>query len=76
MISKEQVKKEIDNVDSQYLDVIYKIIKALGASTENPDRIQPSENWHRFIDATYGCLADDPIERGSQGNYELREAFE
>uniref|UniRef100_UPI004057B642 hypothetical protein n=1 Tax=Candidatus Electronema sp. TaxID=2698783 RepID=UPI004057B642 len=22
---------------------------------------------------TYGCLRDDPIERGDQGEYELRE---
>ena len=33
-------------------------------------------NWHAFIQETYGCLADAPIERGSQGEYELREKIE
>jgi hypothetical protein len=26
--------------------------------------------WHEFIDRTYGCLADDPIIRYPQGEYE------
>ena len=29
--------------------------------------------WHDFINKTYGCLADDPIERGSQGVFETRD---
>lgn len=32
-------------------------------------------NWEEFIQETYGCLKDDPIERGSQGEFELREAI-
>nr|MDZ8073242.1 hypothetical protein [Nostoc sp. DedQUE01] len=32
--------------------------------------------WHEFIDKTYGCLADDPIMRHPQGDYEQREAVE
>jgi len=30
----------------------------------------------KVIADTYGCLADDPIERGDQGQYEIREAME
>ncbi|MBD0388293.1 MAG: hypothetical protein ICV54_17755 [Nostoc sp. C3-bin3] len=32
--------------------------------------------WHEFIDKTYGCLADDPIMRHPQGEYEEREPIE
>ena len=32
--------------------------------------------WHDFIDKTYGCLADDPIERNPQGEYPIREELE
>ena len=32
--------------------------------------------WHDFINRTYGCLADDPIIRYPQGEYEEREAIE
>ena len=28
-----------------------------------------------FFEETAGCLADDPIERAPQGEYELREAI-
>jgi hypothetical protein len=32
--------------------------------------------WHDFINMTYGCLADDPIIRYPQGEYEEREAIQ
>jgi hypothetical protein len=32
--------------------------------------------WHDFINMTYGCLADDPITRYPQGEYEEREEIE
>ena len=81
MITRELVKKEIDNVHNQYLDILYKIIKVLETGGEAPADINPSntqtpEKWQRFIQSTYGCLADTPIERGAQGHYELREALE
>jgi hypothetical protein len=31
------------------------------------------EEWNLFIDKTAGSLADDPIERPSQGSYEQRD---
>lgn len=85
MITRELVKKEVDNVHSQYLGILYKIIKALETTSETSVGLQPDvdrlstqapEKWRHFIQSTYGCLADAPIERGTQGNYELREAFE
>ncbi|TVP57050.1 MAG: hypothetical protein EA343_23040 [Nodularia sp. (in: Bacteria)] len=35
-----------------------------------------SLEWQNFIDKTYGCLADDPLIRYPQGEYEEREPIE
>jgi len=40
---------------------------------DEPVTEQDTLNWHDFIKETYGCLADAPIERGPQGEYEIRE---
>jgi len=86
MITKELVKAEVDKVQDKYLEVLYRIIKALINSPElaviaPDDTIEAqtkteTSSWHNFIEQTYGCLADDPIERGEQGQYEVREAIE
>lgn len=83
MITKELVKAEIDRVQDKYLEVLYKIIKALvspidevtspKATTIITEKVEDLE-WHNFIEETYGCLVDAPIERGEQGQYEIREA--
>ena len=84
MITKELIKAEIDRVQDKYLEVLYKIIKALVSpidevtsqktTTVITKKIEDLE-WHNFIQETYGCLADAPIERGEQGQYEIREAI-
>lgn len=34
----------------------------------------PNKDWPPdFFEKTAGCLADDPIERAAQGDYEIRE---
>jgi hypothetical protein len=34
----------------------------------------PKNNWpDDFFQKTYGCLKDDPIERGNQGDFPIRE---
>lgn len=85
MITRDLVKSEIDKVQDKYLEILYKIIKALIAPTDliaiTPNAIDmptttKAKNWHQFIDDTYGCLADDPITRGNQGVYEIREVIE
>jgi len=78
MITRELVKAEIDKVQDKYLEILYRIIKAL---VSPPDLATvtsqgSNSNWHQFIEETYGCLADDPIERGEQGQYEVREKIE
>jgi len=72
MVTKELLKSEIDKVGDENLDVLYKIILSLEGSVDPED----SEGWSRFVAATYGSFADDPIERGEQGRYETRIPFE
>jgi hypothetical protein len=79
MITKELLKKEIDNVQDAYLFPLYKIIKTFeeldeftdpAAKTGNENK---KEEWKKFVEKFAGCLADTPIERGSQGKFELRK---
>ena len=69
----------IDNLKDEYLEILYRIIKALeipvSEGTEHLEIINKQSEWHNFIQETYGCLADAPIERGEQGKYEVREAI-
>ncbi len=86
MISKERLKREIDQVQDQYLDVLYRIIQVFEYSSEPEKHLygnvseitkpETEQEWLTFIEQTYGCLADDPIERGEQGEFEMREAIE
>lgn len=79
MVTRELVKAEIDKVQDSYLEILYRIIKAL-VSTPNTTTLSPetleTSNWCQFIKDTYGCLADAPIERGYQGQYEVREVVQ
>jgi len=84
MITKEKIKAEIDNLEDDHLEILYRIIKALetppGEVTEQTEAINKQSpkrqaKWHRFIQETYGCLSENPIERGDQGAYEAREAI-
>jgi len=82
MITRELVKAEVEKVQNDYLEVLYKIIKIFIAPKEDNGKIATSLarkddelDWHAFIAQTYGCLADDPIDRGDQGRYEIREAM-
>ena len=77
MITRELVKAEIDKVQEKYLEILYRIIQAL----ENPSDLEVetsqeiTSDWPQFIQGTYGSLADAPIERGEQGEYEICEAI-
>jgi len=85
MVTKERLKQEIDKVQDGYLDVLFHIIQAfeyapppnhhdavLSSSTSSDDTRQ---EWLAFVESTYGSLASDPIERGEQGRYEVREVM-
>ena len=84
MISRAILKSEIDKVKAEYLDLLYRIVKAFenGASKESTALTLESEDfrknldWQAFVDATYGCMADSEISRGDQGVSENREEIE
>ena len=79
MVTRNLIKEEIDKVQDSHLEILYRIVKALETPTDSENFIIPKEtnisNWGKFIESTYGCMADDPIYRGEQGQYETREAI-
>ncbi|MBN1999911.1 hypothetical protein JW935_20320 [candidate division KSB1 bacterium] len=84
MITKEDVKAEIENIKDEHLSILYKIIKIFESSAkerDNPNidlRNKDSEKrstWRKFIHETYGCLSNSPIDRGPQGTFEVREGI-
>jgi hypothetical protein len=68
-ITKEVLKAEIDRIEDKYLETVYRIIKTLETTPAAVEHIE----WQQFIETTYGSLQDTPIERGDQGEYEVRE---
>lgn len=77
MINKEQIKAEIDNIKDEYLVILYRIIKALEIPAEEQVKhFSKKSEWNEFIQETYGCLLDAPIERGDQEAYNIREEIE
>ncbi len=85
MISREVLKNEIDSVQEQYLAILYTIIKSFEAGTlplPLPQPVSPKnreygkKDWSQFIHKFAGCLSGDPIKRGNQGEFEIRERLE
>ena len=81
IVIKDLAKSEIKNLNDDYVLVLYKIIKALESLTSNDlskkvSKKDKSLEWHQFIKETYGCLASDPIERGDQAGYKMREEIQ
>ncbi|MCX6582191.1 MAG: hypothetical protein NT166_18630 [Candidatus Aminicenantes bacterium] len=80
MITKELLKREIDNVQDEYLTPLYKIIKTFeypddldNIEFEDEEDDHKKKDWLKFIDKFAGCLSDTPIERRDQGYFETRE---
>jgi hypothetical protein len=74
MITRDQIKAEIDKVGEEHLSALYQVVKALEGPGLPLD--QDQAGWSKFIASTYGSTAEAPIERGEQGGYEAREPFE
>lgn len=85
MITRERLKQKIDRVQDSYLDILFHIIQTFEYApplqrydTRFPSPISSDDTlaeWHAFVEKTYGILTSDPIERGEQGTYEVREAI-
>ncbi len=80
MITREKLKREINNLSDEHLETVYRVMKALEMSKTEIENLSPEGNtksrWHDFINDTYASLADAPMKRGEQGMHEHREAFE
>ena len=71
-ITKDVLKAEIDRVEDRYLEVLYRIIKALEGKSQVEFAVG---EWQQFLEATYGSTQNAPIERESQGIYEIRDSL-
>ncbi|MCI5150754.1 MAG: hypothetical protein D3916_15455 [Candidatus Electrothrix sp. MAN1_4] len=86
LVTRTLLKQEIDRVREEHLTALYNIIKVFelltgtifsdANGTADIAAESDESHWEKFVQQTYGCLRDDPIERGSQGEFELREAME
>ncbi len=67
MITREQIGAEPDAVEEKDPDILHRIIMALAGSPcpskPEAEALDETPEWRRFIEDTYGCLAEDPIER-------------
>lgn len=80
MVTRELIKHEIDQVQEEYLEFLYRVIRALGpfsepVLTETADE-SLAQPWAEFVNSTYGMFAEAPIERAEQGEFEVREVLE
>ena len=70
MTTRDQVRLEIDKVEEEYLDVLFRMIRSLETSAASDDS---ANSWKEFVASTYGSMAEAPIERGEQGEFEVRD---
>jgi len=75
-ITKDILKQEIDHIQDHYIDALYMVIKAFESPpVHNVPTHSPATGaqWDAFLDKFAGSCADAPLQRGSQGQYEVRE---
>jgi fatty acid-binding protein DegV len=75
MMTRALIKTKVDEVGNEYLDRLYNITESFVKADNMQEKHKKSEQteWADFIEKFAGCLSDDPIERGTQGEYEIRE---
>ncbi|MEZ4621384.1 MAG: hypothetical protein R2867_38605 [Caldilineaceae bacterium] len=78
MVTRELLKREIDQLYEKDLDFLHRIIQALLPDKQaTPIRDQQEdEPWNEFLQKTYGIFQDEPLERAPQGTLETREELE
>jgi hypothetical protein len=77
-VTKELIKSEIDRVGDENLAVLYRVVRSLEepVSPAGSPSFRDEAQWHRFLDEVYGSMAEAPIDRGDQGEYDVRLPFE
>ncbi len=81
MITRQKIKDEIDKIKDDDLLIIYRILQTLVKTPSltplgKQDESNQETSWIKFIDKMYGCLSDDPIKRGKQDEFEIRDTLE
>jgi hypothetical protein len=71
--SRDHVKAELDKVDDEYLGIVQRMLQSLERRSDRAG--ESGESWEEFLASTYGSMADAPIERGEQGELEVRDAL-
>lgn len=80
MVTRDLIKHEIDRLREDDLPFLHRIIRALIPASPTtsviPQQQDTDESWDEFLQSTYGLFRDEPLERGPQGSFEIREALE
>lgn len=66
---RKKVKKEVDKVNDQDLELVYQFLKQI-SEKQKPSTINSPDNkasWDQFINEMYGSMADAPIKRWDEG---------
>ncbi len=78
MITKDILKQEIDQIQDEYIEVLYTVIKAFEYPIQktHPTLSSSTGQWDAFLEKFAGSFANAPLHRGEQGTYEVREALQ
>jgi hypothetical protein len=73
----EEVAALVDKLSSlDKLRLIERVTSTLKRDVLQDATVTPQEDWATFLERTAGILADDPIKRWPQGEYEERDEIE
>ncbi|MCB1158403.1 MAG: hypothetical protein H7A25_22010 [Leptospiraceae bacterium] len=74
MLLREKIKEEIDKIQEEHLDLLFEVILAFEkVKTINTVK---SSSWDSWVEEMFGCFQQEPLQRYSQGQYEIREALQ
>ena len=79
VITKDILKREVDYIQDQYIETLYTVIKAFEfprVRKVTRKHTTTAEQWSAFLNKFAGICAESPLQRGEQGQYEIREALQ
>jgi hypothetical protein len=69
--TRDQVKAALDKAADEYFSTVRRMIESLERRAV-PEG-ESGESWADFLASVYSSIADAPIERGKQGEFEVRD---
>lgn len=73
----DEIASQVDRLSMQdKLRLMERLTATIKHDIEVGENTVTSSDWHQSLQAAYGILADDPIQRWPQGDYEERDAIE